>query len=221
VSRLKNENGNTTLFIMGLFSVFTLMFLLIISFANVFVEKEHASSNAEQASIVASGIVLDSLEDAISEYDSWLILELGKVPISPELIDLRPLGEKVEEEKIQLPGTLTDSEKKHKAINKVIKDELNNGNRFLRPLVNRELSYAEAAIRSQVSENISQNNGEISQTKISLNKENRIEVETATRYKAFKFDEYFSDSQRLVKQKGQGPSFEIAEALSWNLNISL
>ncbi|PWW17618.1 hypothetical protein DFO73_12420 [Cytobacillus oceanisediminis] len=221
MGRLKNENGNTTLFIIGLFSVFTLMFLLIISFANVFVEKEHASSNAEQASIVASGIVLDSLEDAISEYDSWLILELGKVPDSPELIDLRPLGEKVEEEKNQLPGTLTDSEKKHKAINKVIKDELNNGNRFLRPIVNRELSYAEAAIRSQVMDNISQNNGEISQTKVYLNNENRIEVETATKYKAFKFDEYFSDSQRLVKQKGQGPSFEFAEALSWNLNISL
>lgn len=221
MGRLKNENGNTTLFIIGLFSVFTLMFLLIISFANVFVEKEHASSNAEQASIVASGIVLDSLEDAISEYDSWLILELGKVPDSPELIDLRPLGEKVEEEKNRLPGTLTDSEKKHKAINKVIKDELNNGNRFLRPIVNRELSYAEAAIRSQVMDNISQNNGEISQTKVYLNNENRIEVETATKYKAFKFDEYFSDSQRLVKQKGQGPSFEFAEALSWNLNISL
>lgn len=221
MNRLKNEDGNTTLFIISLFGVFTLMFLLIISFANIFIEKEHASSNAEQASIVASGIILDSLENAISEYDSWLILQLANVPVSPDVIDLKPLGEKVEDVKKHLPDRFTDSEKKHKAINQVIKAELSSGNLFLRPFVNQELSYAEAAIRNEVATNISQNNGEISQTKVFLNNENRIEVETATRYKSFKFDEYFSDSQRLVKQKGQGPTFEFAEALSWNINISL
>lgn len=220
MGRLKNEDGNTTLFILSLFSVFTLMFLLIISFANVFIEKEHASNNAEQASIVASGIILDRLEDAISEYDSWLILELANVPVSPDIVGLRPLDEKVEDAKNRLPGTYTDSEKKHKAINQVIKEELNSGNRFLQPFVNEQLRYIEADISGQVANNIRQNNGEVDQTKVFLNHENRIEVETATRYKAFKFDEYFSENQRLVKQKGRGPTFEFAEALGWGLNIS-
>ncbi len=191
------------------------------SFANVFIEKEHASNNAEQASIVVSGIILDSLEDAIREYDSWLILELGKDPVSPEVVGLRPLGEKVEEVKNQLSDILTDSEKKHKAINKVIKDELNSGNPFLGDFVDIQLRYIDSEIRTQVSNNINQNNGEISQTKVVLNNENRVEVETATKYKAFKFDEYFTESQRLVKQKGQGPTFEFAEAHSWSLNINL
>ena len=218
---LKNEKGNTTLFMISLFGIFLLMFLLILSFANIFIEKEHASNNAEQASIVASGILLDKLEAAIVEYDSWLVLQLAKVPIPTTIEDLKPLGEQVEEEKGRLPFTLTDTEKKHQAINQVIKEELNSGNIFLPAFLNSELGHAEAEIRHAVSGNIAENNGEVTETTIVLNENNRIEVETATKYKAFKYDEYFSDSQRLIKQTGQGPTFDFADAMGWSLDINL
>ncbi len=209
------------MFIISLFGIFLLMFLLILSFANVFIEKEHASNNAEQASIVASGIVLDRLEAAIEGYDSWLVLQLARVPIPTDIEDLKPLGEQVEEAKNRLPYTLTDSEKKHKAINQVIKEELESGNLFLPAFLNSELRNVEAEIRYQVAANIYDNQGEVPETKVVLNEKNRIEVETATKYKAFKYNEYFSESQRLVKQKGQGPTFDFAEAIGWNLDINL
>lgn len=194
------------------------MFLIVISFANVFIKKEQASNNAEQASIVASGIILDSLEEAIDDYDSWLIPLLALDPIPLEAIGLDPLGEKVEHKKNSLPSRFTESERKHKAINSVLKDELP-GNERLKTFVYSNLNNAEGEIYSQVQSNILSNNGELSETEINFI-DNRVEVETATRFEALKYDEYFSENQRYVKQKGKGPTFEFADSLSWSLSKS-
>lgn len=215
---LKNQKGNTILFIVGLFSVFFLMFVIVISFANVFIKKEQASNNAEQASIVASGIILDSLEEAIDDYDGWLIPLLASDPIPLEAIGLEPLGDKVDNEKDSLPSTYTESERKHKAINSVLKEELP-GNDRLKTFVSSNLADAEGEIYSQVQSNILSNNGELSQTEINFT-DNRVEVKTATRFEALKYDEYFSESQRYVKQKGRGPTFEFADSISWSLSKS-
>jgi hypothetical protein len=217
-----NENGNTTIFVISLFGIFALMFVLILSFANVFIEKQHASNNAEQASIVASGVLLDSLEEAISEYDSWLILQLAKIPVDPDIEHLRPLGDQVESVKNSLPNRLTELEKRQRAVNQVLRGELGH-NPFLPGFVSGELGSAEAAIREQVTNNIIANKGIVSQSKIVLNSDSdyRIEVETSTKYKSFKFDEYFSDEQRRLKQKGKGPTFEFAEAMGFSLDIEL
>ncbi|MEK5428637.1 hypothetical protein [Cytobacillus sp. FSL R7-0680] len=234
---LKNEKGNTMLFIIGLFSVFFLMFLLILSFANVFIEKEHASNNAEQASIVASGIITKHLALSIEEYDDYLKDQFKEAEEEakeeaeenednedyepPELEEPELLSKQIEELLPTLPNYLKESEKKHQAINKIIKRELNKpDSHVLRMFIASSLSNAESEIYSEVSTNIQRNGGQVSETEIWLNENQRIEVKTATKYEAFKYDEYFSDNQRHVRQTGQGPSFELFDSFAWGLNIS-
>ncbi|MCA1042488.1 hypothetical protein LCM00_23650 [Bacillus infantis] len=212
---MNNEKGNTTLFMISFFGIFALMFMMIANFANVLIEKQHASNNAEQASLVASGIILEALNTAISEYDKEVIRRLLEDPD----LDLEKLREKVDDEINALPADYKQYEKKHIAINNVLKRELP-GNGLLQEKVLAELTNAESQIPYEVGANISGNNGKVEETAIFLNDKNRIEVETSTRYKAVKFDEYFSENQRYIKQRGQGPSFDFAEAMSWSLNLS-
>lgn len=212
------------LFIISLFGVFTLMFLIIMSFANVFIEKQKASSNAEMASLTASAILLEHLDMAIEEYDEYLLAkylealssaveEAGEVV---KILEPEYLREKVEDEIANLPSFLKDSEKKHKAINTVLKAELP-GNAELKGFVNANLDEAKEEIIQAVQNNIQMNKGQLSETKIVFNSQNRLEVETATRYEAMKFDEYFSESSRHVRQSGQGPSFVFNESLGWSM----
>lgn len=206
-----------TIFIVGCFSVFFLLFIVILSFANVLVDKEIASNNAEQASIVASGIMLDHLEEAIEDYDDWLRPLLLLDPIPEYVLGLHPLEDDVEMAMNALPSTLSEPEKRHKAINQVLKNEIP-GNYFLKNFVQNQLNLAKSKIRIQVKENIENNNSEISKTKIIFNEKHRIEVETATRYETIKFDEYLDENHRYIKQKGYGPTFEFAESFNWNFS---
>ncbi|MGD6857952.1 hypothetical protein [Bacillus infantis] len=215
MEQLKNEKGNTTLFMISFFGIFALIFMMIANFANVLIEKQHASNNAEQASLVASGIILEALDTSITEYDKEVVRRLLEEPD----LDLEKLRKKVEDEINALPADYKQYEKKHIAINNVLKQELP-GNGLLQEKVLAELNDAESLIPFEVGANISGNNGKVEETTIFLNDKNRIEVETSTRYKAVKFDEYFSENQRYIKQKGQGPSFDFAEAMSWSLNLS-
>ncbi|MFT4415397.1 pilus assembly protein TadG-related protein [Fredinandcohnia humi] len=209
---LKNENGNTTLFIIGLFGIFTLLFLVVLNFAQVLIDKERASNNAEQASIVATGIIVDSLEEAIYQYDATLT---GTVE---EILD-KSLERRLNEAKAALryDTSLTSSEVHHKAVNRVLREELASGNPVLYSIVRSQLNGAMYSLSSEVQSSIDKNDGELAETKIKVfNHNNRVEVETATRYEAHKFDEYFPESSRFVRQKAQGPTFEIAEVISWN-----
>lgn len=215
MKHLKEEKGNTTLFMISFFGIFALMFMMIANFANVLIEKQHASNNAEQASLVATVIILDALDTAINEYDQEVLRRLLEDPD----LDLEKLREKVEAEMNALPVKYKGNERKHIAINNVLKRELP-GNGLLQEKVSAELNSAENQISFEVGSNIRKNNGKVEETTIFLNDKNRIEVETSTRYKAVKFDEYFSENQRYIKQTGQGPSFDFAESMSWNLNLS-
>lgn len=208
---LRNEKGNMTLLLLGSISIFTLMLGAVLSFSNVFIKKEQASDNAEQASLVASSIVLERLEEAIYDYDD---------SIRGEVEDFlgKSLEKKVEKKQEQLKNQdpeLSNSEAKHQAINAVLKTELQKGNQDLQQEVAQQLRYAESEIISAVRRNISENNGEISGTEISLfNNQNRIEISTATRYKAVQFDAYYPDNKRNIEQIGQGPTFDFIEGMS-------
>ncbi|MDW2879572.1 MULTISPECIES: hypothetical protein [Bacillaceae] len=216
MDNLKNENGNTTIFMISFFGIFTLMFMLIANFANVLIEKQHASNNADQASIVASGILLEALDEAIDEYDRAILEQLLEGEIEPE-----KLRDKVNDEIQGLSSDqYSETEKRHIAINNVLKRELP-GNGLLESKISSSLAGARDQIMTEVQINILNNNGKVEETTISLNDKNRIEVNTSTRYEAVKFDEYLSENQRYIKQTGQGPSFDFLEAMSWPLNIAL
>ena len=210
-----NEKGNTTIFIIGSFSMFLLFLLIIGSFSQVFILKEKASNNAEQASIVATGIVMDYLQIAIDAYDSTLL---------PEEYPFLSINLKVNAAKGQISATnrnLSSIEVRNRAINQVLKGNLP-GNFILEGFVSSNLSAAESKISSNVRANIENNDGEVKGTRITFTGE-RIQVETSTRYKAFKYDDLLPEEKRYVRQTGKGPKLDFAHGLSggWGVNIEL
>lgn len=200
--KLLNDKGNTTIFIIGSFSMLLLFLLIVGSLAEVFILKEKASNNAEQASIVATGIVIDHLFDAVSEYDATLID--GENPLGPIVSDA------IVNLKASSPH-LSNLEARNMAINQVLKGQLPSNVR-LPGIVTTHLSSANSKIPEQVRANIESNNGVVKGTIITFDGE-RIQVETSTRYKAFKYDDLLPEEKRYVKQKGKGPKLEFVQGL--------
>ncbi len=199
------------MFMLGSMTMLMLMFVIIGSFANVFIIKEKASNNAEQASLAASGEILSGLETAINQYDQFQYAFYASI----ERLDLyeidsilRALGD--EKSNLQSSGRdLSQIEINHNAINNVIAKKLPGIENALQGFVSSELASSTNRVQKAVSDNIHFNKGELSGTKIMFfNNNKRVEVKTATKYKAVKYDNLFPDDKRLIKQKGEGLKFE-------------
>ncbi|MBS4193293.1 hypothetical protein KHA94_24725 [Bacillus sp. FJAT-49705] len=208
---IENEKGNTMIFMLGSLSMLVLMFVIIGSFANVFIIKEKASNNAEQASMAASGEVLDGLKNAIELYDAYQLQHYTAMKRYDLYLE-DSIKIQLRNEISQISGSnsdLSQIEITHKAVNKVIESKLPGIFGALEGFVNTELISATGRVHQVVRDNIESNNGELSGTKIKLfNKNNRVEVITATKYKAVKYDELFPEDKRKIKQKGEGLKFE-------------
>lgn len=208
---IANEKGNTMIFMLGSMTMLVLMFVIIGSFANVFIIKEKASNNAEQASLAASGEILAGLNTAIEQYDQYQFNFYMSIK-KPELYEIHSILKKLGEEKVRLSSSgrdLSTIEINHNAINNVIKDGLPGINSALQGFVASELGNAVSRVHNAVEKNINDNNGVLSGTTVVIfNKNKRVEVKTATKYKAIKYDSLFPEDKRLIKQKGEGLKFE-------------
>ena len=58
---------------LGIMSVMIIMFLVLTNFVKVFVLKEQASSNAQQASIAATSVLYKEVDEAVEEYEDTII----------------------------------------------------------------------------------------------------------------------------------------------------
>ncbi|MED3551133.1 hypothetical protein [Cytobacillus praedii] len=208
---IADEKGNTMIFMLGSMTMLVLMFVIIGSFANVFIIKEKASNNAEQASLAASGEILAGLNTAINQYDQFqydFYMSIERLDLYAANSILKKLGE----EKVKLSSSgrdLSTIEINHNAINNVIKDELPGISNALQGFVTSELGTAVSRVHNAVEKNINDNNGVLSGTTVIIfNKNKRVEVKTATKYKAIKYDSLFPEDKRLIKQKGEGLKFE-------------
>ncbi|WP_053364885.1 hypothetical protein [Bacillus sp. FJAT-27245] len=210
IKAVQNDKGNTMLFILGSISIMALMFIIVGSFANVFVYKEKAANNAEQASIVASANIYENLQRAVDDYDRSLI---GVV----EDFLSESINEKISQETDRLKNShpdFSDLEARYKAVDRVLKRELGR-NPILSDYISAGLRKSSNEIPYLVQQNIEDNGGEVSNTRILLfNHNNRVEVKTAAAFKALGFDELFPDDKRNIRQSGQGPKFEFIKSLS-------
>lgn len=206
----RNERGNTTIFIMGALGIMALMFTIIGSFANVFITKEKASNNAEQASMVASGEILKGLEQAIVDYDAYQLDYYTRT----ERLDLyyaNSILRKLSTAKMSFSGQdYSQIEIDHLASNAVIKEELPISlHGMLETYVKSEYSSALGRVRTAVERNIKDNKGELTGTVVTVFNDNkRVEVRTSTLYKALKYDHLYPDDKRKVEQKGEGLKFD-------------
>lgn len=118
---LRNERGNISLFILGLLSVMMIMFVILLNLSKVFVVKEHASSNAEQASLSATSVVYEKVEQAIEDYDNQMAsIKNKKIQDLQEEID--GWEEKIEDQEDKLDDLKDDDKDKKGKIEEKIED---------------------------------------------------------------------------------------------------
>lgn len=199
---------------MGALGIMALMFTIIGSFANVFITKEKASNNAEQASLVASGEILKGLEQAIVHYDNYQMDYYTRI----ERLDLyysNSILRKLSNAKMSFSGQdYSQIEIDHLASNAVIKEELPRQlDGMLETYVTSELNSSLGRIRYAVETNIKDNKGELSGTVVTVfNDKKRVEVRTSTLFKALKYDHFYPDDKRKVEQKGEGLKFDFLDS---------
>lgn len=85
---LQEERGNAALFMIGLLSIMMVLFVFVFNLSKIFAVKEEANTTAQQASLAATSVLYDQLDEAIEEYEKGLI---GTVDSYPESI-----GQKIE-----------------------------------------------------------------------------------------------------------------------------
>ncbi|QFT87766.1 hypothetical protein FIU87_03790 [Bacillus sp. THAF10] len=203
MKKLKDEKGNIILLTLGTFAVMGLLFVLVFHFAKVFVVKESASNYSDQASLAAASVLHEKLVEEIENYDRSL------PGFIDELVDAESLQDKIERRKQELRGTSDwlELELELKAINEVLKEELESNNPFLKDYMDRALNNAKAEIPDAVERTILNNDGHLDGTEIEFTNDFRIEVTTSVRFTALLFDDYIPERNRYVKQKSESPSF--------------
>jgi len=209
VKYLRNEKGNTMIFMLGMMSIMVLMFLLIGNLASVFASKEKASNIAQQASLVASSILREEIEDAIDEYERFV--QSQEILVYPSLRDM------INNRMNSMNSVLSEKEKRRQVTNDVLKAQIP-VNPVLLEYIESAVIKAGSIIPSQVASNIRSNSGKVEGTEISISSDHRLQVTTHVRYQALKYDNYLSEKDRKVMQTGEGPEFDFLSVL-WNKNL--
>ena len=207
----KEERGNAMLLTLGTVAIMAIMLIIVANFSKVFIVKEIASSTAEQASLVAAAIVVEKVKEEIEEYEDTL---KGKLE---DLLD-ESLTEKIEKRKqaIQHETNWLKHELEIRAMNDVLTEELKAGNNELRVFLLKAMQRATNEIPSIVENNIKANNGKVNGTIISINENNRLQVETHVEYSMMKLDKYVPGDKQQVKQKSESPSLSFFRELGYN-----
>jgi hypothetical protein len=212
IKKVRNEKGNITLLTLGLLGVTMIMFLVVLSFSKVFAIKEKASTASQQASIAATSVFYEVVDEAIEEYDTSIPGELNGV------VD-KTIEEKIKDKKEELMTYnpfLSSNEANIQAINDVLSDELtSNGPKklILNDIILRHLQNSDERIKQSVADVISTNGGMVEGSTINLLDHNQVTVETYARYEALKYDELIPEDKRKLKQEAKGPEVDFIKYL--------
>ncbi|MET3730252.1 hypothetical protein ABID52_003893 [Fictibacillus halophilus] len=217
--QFSNEKGNIALLTLGLMSVMIIMFLFLTNFVKVFSIKEQASTNAQQASLAATSIVYEEVDEAIDEYEMTLIAN-GK-----EILEGESLSERINKRQEQY-SDLNQNEAHIKAVDEVLSEELSgNGidTKILNDILIENLTNSQTieSLKYEVSEVISSNKGTVANSEIVFMDDSQITVKTSSKYKALKFDSFIPDDQRDINQTGTGPEISFIEYLDGWSDITI
>jgi hypothetical protein len=209
--RLSNEKGNIALLTLGLMSVMIIMFLFLTNFVKVFSIKEQASTNAQQASLAATSVVYEEVDEAIDEYEMTLIAN-GK-----KIFEGESLSERIDKRQDQYTD-VSQNEAHIKATDEVISEELSGiglNQKILNDILLDHLTSSQTIeeIKYEVADVISSNRGTVANSDIYYMDDSQITVKTSSKYKAVKFDSFIPDDKRDINQTGTGPEISFVKYL--------
>lgn len=225
MSRLKNERGNASFYVIWLTFILGLMLILVINIADVFLVNQQASIGVEQASLAATNYAYDCVyEDAVEKYDDFLNVkhmeENEGEPLPGHLRLKYKIDQKMNE---YISGGYTVNEAKMKAIDSNIASHLLSYDGELGKIIDDLLDDVifRGKLKDLVESIINENNGDPSKAKIRLfKKENfgssyHIEVTSSIEFKGTKFQSFISDITMDMEQSGIGPKIGFAKEINY------
>lgn len=215
---LNNEKGNMTLLMISILGCMLLLSVIILNFSKVLAVKEQADTTTQQASLAASSVIYDHIEESINEYDreAFLLNPLRK-----------PLSKKVEDWQRKLSRDskyreYSENEINTEAIDLAIKEEFSSDqSSLLRSILDNNLKELEPQMMSVAREVIQENKGKLDGAEMRF-EHNRIYIKAANEFKATKYDTLLEGFHKKLYQESAGPEIDFLSELSiWKNTISL
>ncbi|RLL46506.1 hypothetical protein D8M04_04675 [Oceanobacillus piezotolerans] len=207
---LKEENGSTTILLVGILFFGVVLIVLFMNFAKIFAVADRGSSAAEQASLAASDVVYDQImEDVIEDY-SYVCGFDGDADIICYLEDDYLVKRASLDD-----GTLSAGELKKRAIDEVLIEKIPGRNDLKRD-IRQALNTAKNEIRATVRNVINANKGEAAGSKIILfNDKNRIEVRSKATFESID-TEVIPSIEEDIGKIGMGVEIPFIDYISWS-----
>ena len=203
MKHIKNEKGNSLVYLLWIFTATIVLFLIVTNIARVYIVKQQASSAAELAALAATGEILSATKDAIEEFDEKM------EELTPEGTIYKPLWKDIEK-KVDSYKSSGDSEQVAlvKAYNELLPDRFGEEPIDLRQIILKsmnELSF-QTKVQSTVENIVKKNEGneEHVEVKISTSKF-RVEVKTDATYKTLTDGDLLASFSKDIPQEGIGP----------------
>ncbi|PFG03893.1 Tad domain-containing protein [Bacillus sp. es.034] len=210
---LQEERGNAALFMIGLLSIMMVLFVFVFNLSKIFAVKEEANTTAQQASLAATSVLYDQLDEAIEEYEKGII---GTVDSYPESIE-----QKIEKKETQLRSDAdyndySENEIKLEAMDIVLTDELRHGigKKDLDRKLGQEIYNGILPdMESQAKSTILENDGNLTDATLTI-KDGQVFVHASNTMEGTAFKGFFQDIKEDLFQTSAGPKVDFIEELS-------
>jgi uncharacterized protein (UPF0333 family) len=210
---LQQEHGNAALFMIGLLSIMMVLFVFVFNLTQIFAVKEEANTTAQQASLAATSVLYDQLDEAIEKYEKSII---GTVDSSPETT-----VQKIEKKEIQLRSDAgfneySENEIKLEAMDIVLTEELRHGlgKDKLDDIIGEEIYQRTLSdMVSQAKSTILENGGNLTDATLTI-KNGQVFVHASNTMEGTAFKGFFQDIKEDLFQTSAGPKVDFIEELS-------
>lgn len=235
-ARFNNEQGSIMLIVLGMLGIMGVLFVLVLNMGMALAVKEKSATTAQQASMAASSVVYEEVQEIVFgfDYEEALPDEEPSEESSEEAADspsdaedeeeeelpYENLEEKLEEAEDELSGRSqysdwSENERKLQALDTYLTDVL-----FPIPIIGDalKLELRNARIEDKAIDmarsTIQQNGGVLEEAELWI-EGNRIHVRAANEMEGISYDGYMEGIEENIYQESAGPEIDFLDDI-WN-----
>ncbi len=209
---LQEEHGNAALFMIGMLSIMMVLFIFVFNIAKIFAVKEEAQTTTQQASLAATSVLYDQIDDAINDYETSII---GTVDSYPESIEKKIQKKKEELHADPSYNDYSDNEISLEAMDIVLTDELRHGvgkKKLDETLEQHIRNGILPDMMAQARETISDNDGNLSGSTLVI-EDGQVFVHASNTVKGTTIKGFFHNLKGDLFQTSGGPKIDFIEEL--------
>jgi hypothetical protein len=233
-ARFNNEQGSIMLFVLGMLGIMGVLFVLVLNMGMALAVKEQSATTAQQASMAASSVVYEEVQEIVFGFDYEAALpeeepseepseESSDNPAEAEDEEEMPyenLEERIDEAVDELSGRSqysdwSDNERKLQALDTYLTDVL-----FPIPIIGDalQLELRIAPIEDKAIDmarsTIQQNGGVLDEAELWIDG-NRIHVRAANEMEGISYDGFMEGLEENIYQESAGPEIDFLTDI-WN-----